>query len=309
MKTEIANIEQMNPATLFKAKPLLKLLEAIEKEVTSEVTDVDTPEGRDAIKSLAYKVARSKTTLDDLGKNFVSDQKAAIAAIDGCRKTARDYLDDLKVRVRKPLTDYEEKEAKRMDKIEDKIREIRRLGELKGADGDPWDADMLKVGLAKLRSMKITKVFEEFQEEANNRKNESIVNLIEAIPKREALEAEFAEAARKAEEQKEADRIQRENDIASQAVKDAENKAQRELDQRDAAEAQEKADQEKREKNTRHKGAINKAAASAIEEIVSRYLGDGGEALEEDWGNPEEMSKAIVKAIVVGNVPSVTINY
>lgn len=298
MKTEIANIEQMNPATLFKAKPLLKLLDAIEKEVTSEVPDVDTPEGRDAIKSLAYKVARSKTTLDDLGKNFVADQKSAIAAIDGCRKTARDYLDDLKVRVRKPLTDYEEMEAKRMDKIESKIREISRLGELKGADGEPWDADMLKAGLAKLRSMKITKVFEEFQEQANNQKNESIVLLLDAIPKREALEVEWAEAERKAEEQKEADRIQRENDIASQAVKDAEGKAQRELDEIKETEAREARDLAARERNTKHKGAINRGAADAITNIMGHaHL------------HKKDQAQAIVKAIVQGKIPNVTINY
>jgi len=129
MKTELEAIEKMVPAQLFKAKAIGTLLKAIEIEATAQVPDVDTPAGRDAIKSLAYKVARSKTTIDDIGKNFVAEQKAAIATIDGVRKVARDFLDILKVTVRQPLTDWEEAEQKRIDRLTTAIDAIRTLGE------------------------------------------------------------------------------------------------------------------------------------------------------------------------------------
>ena len=47
----------------------------IRKEVESFVPDVTTKKGRDAIASIAYKVAKSKTALDNLGKELVSELK------------------------------------------------------------------------------------------------------------------------------------------------------------------------------------------------------------------------------------------
>ena len=48
------------------------ILERIFAEARSTPRDISTPAGRDAIKSLAYKVARSKTALDDMGKKLVA---------------------------------------------------------------------------------------------------------------------------------------------------------------------------------------------------------------------------------------------
>ena len=82
--------------------------------------DVNTKAGREAISSLAYKIARSKTFLDDkLGKPLVRDWKAKAAAVDKLRKLARDRLDALKAEVRQPLTDYEQAEADRQARISD----------------------------------------------------------------------------------------------------------------------------------------------------------------------------------------------
>ena len=50
-------------------------LEQIKKEIDSFVPDVTTKKGRDAIASMAYKVAKSKTALDDVGKELVADLK------------------------------------------------------------------------------------------------------------------------------------------------------------------------------------------------------------------------------------------
>ncbi|TFH47839.1 MAG: hypothetical protein E4H01_07500, partial [Lysobacterales bacterium] len=100
MNTELEKIEKMAQAKLFKPKAMGPLLKAIEVEALAEIHDVETTTGRDSIKSLAYKVARSKTTIDNLGKDFVAEQKQAIAIIDEVRRTARAFLDDLKDRVR-----------------------------------------------------------------------------------------------------------------------------------------------------------------------------------------------------------------
>ena len=65
------------------------------------------PSGRDEIKSLAYKIARSKTTLDNIGKEHVAEIKAKAKAIDNLRAEMRDDLDALKHEIRAPLDEWE----------------------------------------------------------------------------------------------------------------------------------------------------------------------------------------------------------
>ncbi len=293
MKTELEQIEKMSPAKLFKPKAIGILLKAIETEAQAYVPDVETMAGRDAIKSLAYKVARSKTAIDNLGKEFVAAKKAEVSVIDGVRKDAREFLDQLKINVRQPLTIWEQAEEDRIAKIQDKIHRLRDLGDTTDDNNDMLSSTILTAKLDEARKATITKVYMEYQDEAINAKNQAIVELTDAIPKAEEFERN-AEAARILAEKKAEDlRIENEQRIAREAVENADLEAKQELERRDAAEAQEKSEQEARERNTRHKGAINRAAAEAIDKVVA----------------DKELAKAIVSAIVKGKIPNVTINY
>ncbi|VIO73849.1 hypothetical protein [Bradyrhizobium ivorense] len=110
--------QALTPAALFGTGQIETIVSAIESQVRAEVYDVGTAEGRERIKSVAYKIARSKTTLDEIGKEHVADIKAKSAAIDKERKTLRDRLDALKDAVRKPVTDWEAAEANRVNEHE-----------------------------------------------------------------------------------------------------------------------------------------------------------------------------------------------
>jgi len=97
---------------------LQPLLDKIEAEVSSIVPDTSTRKGRDEIKSLAYRVTKSKTAIDAKGKELVdsislqmkefTDKKALINA---SRKESNAFLKTLSEKVRQPLTEYEEEEA------------------------------------------------------------------------------------------------------------------------------------------------------------------------------------------------------
>ena len=50
-------------------------LDRIRDEANSLVPDTSTRKGRDAIASMAFKVAKAKTALDDMGKTLVADLK------------------------------------------------------------------------------------------------------------------------------------------------------------------------------------------------------------------------------------------
>ncbi|HDK6244161.1 TPA: hypothetical protein MXD78_002833 [Klebsiella quasipneumoniae] len=105
---DLVVIEKKNAMAVFTNNDQLDpLIEAIEKEARSLVPDVTTKKGRDAIASMAHKVARSKTYIDNAGKDLVAELKALPKQIDESRRVVRERLDALKDEVRRPLTDWE----------------------------------------------------------------------------------------------------------------------------------------------------------------------------------------------------------
>ncbi|EOJ6495208.1 hypothetical protein ACKH8K_004424 [Escherichia coli] len=105
---DLVVIEKKNAMAVFTNNDQLDpLIEAIEKEARSLVPDVTTKKGRDAIASMAHKVARSKTYIDYAGKALVAELKALPKQIDESRRVVRERLDALKDEVRRPLTEWE----------------------------------------------------------------------------------------------------------------------------------------------------------------------------------------------------------
>lgn len=105
---DLVVIEKKNAMAVFTNNDQLDpLIEAIEKEARSLVPDVTTKKGRDAIASMAHKVARSKTYIDNAGKDLVAELKALPKQIDESRRVVRERLDALKDEVRRPLTEWE----------------------------------------------------------------------------------------------------------------------------------------------------------------------------------------------------------
>ncbi|HDU1612048.1 TPA: hypothetical protein REX08_003874 [Klebsiella pneumoniae] len=105
---DLVVIEKKNAMAVFTNNDQLDpLIEAIEKEARSLVPDVTTKKGRDAIASMAHKVARSKTYIDNAGKDLVAELKALPKQIDESRRVIRERLDALKDEVRRPFTEWE----------------------------------------------------------------------------------------------------------------------------------------------------------------------------------------------------------
>ena len=105
---DLVVIEKKNAMAVFTNNDQLDpLIEAIEKEARSLVPDVTTKKGRDDIASMAHKVARSKTYIDNAGKDLVAELKALPKQIDESRRVVRERLDALKDEVRRPLTEWE----------------------------------------------------------------------------------------------------------------------------------------------------------------------------------------------------------
>jgi colicin import membrane protein len=110
----LVTIETLTPETVFVPGGVEAIISKLEADVRSVKTDMSTPAGRKEIASLAHKVARSKTALDDMGKDLVSGLKSQAGKIDAERRVIRDRLDALKDEVRKPLTDWENADKDRI---------------------------------------------------------------------------------------------------------------------------------------------------------------------------------------------------
>lgn len=255
-------------------------LQKIRKEIESFVPDVSTKKGRDAIASIAYKVARSKTALDGVGKELVSDLKEIPKKIDAERKRMRDLLDSWQTEVRKPLTDWEDAEKSRIARIQERVFQLKDFSVV-----SDLSAAGIQVQIDNLESVKVGPDFEEFEAEAHRVKAESMESLKVAHSARCKYESEQAEldrlraeaAARELKEREE--RIAR--DAAEKAKREAEEKANAEREAAIRREAEAKADAEKRElelKLAAERAEREKAEAQRRAEQAERDAADRAES-------------------------------
>ena len=320
------------------------LYEQIANNARSIVFNMNDKKERDALKSYAYNLARTKTTVDNYGKELVSGIKAQAAVIDADRKFWRDNMDLLQEEIRKPLTDFENAEKARIKRLEDEVAVIKMPANLCGE----WDAASIKDAIQTLENKVIDSSFEEFEQEAKLAKFETLEKLRTAIAAREKYEAEQAELERLRKEQLEREQRERDERIAKEAADkariEAEAKAlaeQRRVE-REKQEAEEKAEREKREAAEREARLIaekeeaelraQQAAAmerqriereQAAKEEAERKAEEARLANVEHMrsinqeilnklcaiGLDEGQAKAVITAIARNQIPNVSIKY
>lgn len=329
---ELVVIEKKNAMAVFTNNDQLDpLIELIEKEARSLVPDVTTKKGRDAIASMAHKVARSKTYIDNAGKDLVAELKALPKQIDESRRVVRERLDALKDEVRRPLTEWEAEqerikaeeamnalhaEALVMNENIDLQRAIQyeadhEMALLMNKDFDREQAEK-KAEAERQRIAREEEIKRQAEEKAKREAAEKAQREIdaaaarerEAILAKERAERERIEAQQRAErEQREAaERAEREKQAA---VESERRKAQEEADRirREAerreqarlAEEKRKADEQaRREADVKHRKFVGT-------EIVKALLANT--SLSRD------QAIEVLTAIKDGNIPHTGISY
>jgi colicin import membrane protein len=286
---EIMNIQKETALSVFTTeKGLDPILHKIKEEVSCIVTDASTKKGRDEITSIAYKITRSKTTIDDLGKSLTEEWAKKKQVVDSERKRAREFLDVLKEEFRKPLTEWEQKEADRVAGIRVLIEKIHALAYFSVYDGSA----ILKDKKIKLEEMPVT--LEEFQEmftEATIAKTEGINALESAIITAEQREHDQQELIRLREEAAKRAQQERDERIRQEAIQKAKIDAEKEaIAIKEAAEKREallKRDLERAEQ------AIIDAEKRA--ELLAKQQADRDEALKKEQEKIERSKKAEAK--------------
>ncbi|MDT9669362.1 hypothetical protein F6S25_21680 [Klebsiella pneumoniae] len=288
---DLVVIEKNNAMAVFTNNDQLDpLIEAIEKEARSLVPDVTTKKGRDAIASMAHKVARSKTYIDNAGKDLVAELKALPKQIDESRRVVRERLDALKDEVRRPLTEWEAEQER--IKAEEAMLALHVEALAMNEDFDRQLAARIESDheMALLMNDAFDREQAEKKAEAERQRiarEEEIKRLAEEKAKREAAEQAQREidaaAAREREailakeraerEQREAaERAEREKQAAVEAerrkAQEEADRIRREAEQREQArlaEEKRKADEQaRRESDVRHRKAVGTEIVKAL---------------------------------------------
>lgn len=251
---------------------LTALINGIRAEVETEAPDLSTAASRQRIASLAYKVARSKTALDDLGKQLVAEWKTKSAAVDKERKRVRDELDALRDQVRKPLTDWED-EQERIAAEAARI-EAERIAAEK-AEAERAEAERQEAIRKQLEEIAAREAAVKAEEERIARESAAKIAAERAEAERIEREARIAaEAEAKAKRDAELEVLQA-NQRAEQARRDAESAVQRERERAEVA-AKAKAEADAKAKAD----AERKAAAAPDKEKITAYAAAVRAAIE-----------------------------
>lgn len=318
---DLVVIEKKNAMAVFTNNDQLDpLIEAIEKEARSLVPDVTTKKGRDAIASMAHKVARSKTYIDNAGKDLVAELKALPKQIDESRRVVRERLDALKDEVRRPLTEWEAEqerikaeeamlalhvEALAMNEEFDRqlAARIESDHEMALLMNDAFDREQADKA-AEAERQRIA-----HEEEIKRLAAAAAAREVEQRAQREREEAALREAALKAQaEQAERDRI------AAEQKAEADKKAAVEAERR---KAQEEADRIRREAEQREQARMAEEKRKADEQArreadVKHRKAVGTEIVKSLLANTSltrDQAIEVLTAVKDGRIPHTGISY
>jgi hypothetical protein len=252
-----------------------KLYSKVKEAVDQHVADVSTKTGRDAIASLAYKVARTKTALIGQGKKLTEDWRDKTKKVNAACNLIEERLDTLKEEVRKPLTEWEQAEQDRVDGHKVGLEGLISLTKI----GFGRPSAELRELLADAQKVPIgADHWEEFAPQASVARQDAIDTLSRLLAVAEKQEAEAEELERLRAEKAERDRIEAERLAAENARREAEERAERERQaeaervEREARLAEEARQQAAREAQERIEAA--ERAAAETKERAAREIAE-----------------------------------
>lgn len=345
-KSELQILLEHEPGkVLLSEEHRAALLSEIRLEMQKFKPDLSTVKGRDAIKSHAFKITKTKTALDDAGKALNANLREQINKVDAIRRSAWDDLEGMAIEARKPLTDWEAAETMR----EEKARKILGLiaEAMKAFPGET--AAELEERLAAVRAVAIdASTFVDDTDAATEKRDEAISHLaflLNAAQEREAMAAENERLRqRDAERQAELDRLaQVERDAQAAQEAAAAAKARKAEDEANAsqraAEAAEQAAEAAREEERQiaaaaaaeiqrqHEAELARVQQQAAADLLAQQQADAARKAAEQTeaqrrairtsvrnslvalGLDKEKAGEITLAILDGKVPHISIDY
>lgn len=305
------------------------ILQRIKTDALAVAPDLSTVTSRKAIASLAYKVARSKTALDETGKTITEDARKHIDAVNKRRREAREFLEDVQAQVRAPLDEWEAAEKKRVEDLEDRLRDF--TDDLPGLDSPSSE---IATVIDEIEQIPVDDTWQEFKDRAAAAKTGTLNVLRDILEKARVREAEQTELARlraeaaereaaeqrrlAAERQKaEAERIEREKaqfaERAAQAERERAEREKREAEERHARELEAAAERERKAVEAERQRVADEQAAAEAErrarEADARHRAEVRERIADAIAGlgavcgPEDVADALME----GRIPHVKV--
>lgn len=252
---------EKEPRIVFQRRDgIAALVRFVEDQVNAHTPDVTTKAGRDAIASLAYKVARTKTLIDNTGKAITEDARKVVDSVNELRRDVKEKLEALQAKARKPLDEWEAAEDRRLTIIRDTKQ---RLSECRTIPMGATTAKLAAV-LESVRTLAFDpNIFQDNMEEMEADKAATLA----------ALETAHATAVKAEEDARELAKLRAENEARIAREKEAERvrlaeEARLKEEARIREEAAEKARQEERE----HQAAKERADQAERDRVASERL-------------------------------------
>ncbi|ODP39285.1 hypothetical protein [Sphingomonas turrisvirgatae] len=334
--TDIAVVVSQTPAVVLVDQQKRDDLYAhIRREIEVFTPDVTTPKGRDAIKSFAYKITRTKTAIDAAGKQLNEEARAKIAVVDEARRDARNTLDIMAEQVRKPLTEWEDAEKTRVARcreiidafkadavvtLDDTAATVRARGmalfAVELAEDEFRDmlpeaqsakdaaVETLRTALARLTKEEADRAeLERLRAEAEERaEQDRMANEAAEREAREAEEARIAEERRVQAEKDEAERLARiEREAAERAKREAEDAARAEQERRDREHAEQLAAERRRAEDAERAAQAERdriAAEEAARQAEAKRIADEQERRNRDQAHRTAVKTAAKQALM-----------
>lgn len=260
--------EIVNPlAVVTNEDARTSFIDKLKKLISEQKPDTSTDKGRKEIASFAYKIARSKTAIDEAAKKSTEDMRAQINAVNETRNIVRKEIDELQALARKPLTDWENAEKARQERVEaikQSIDSAKRDAIVTGG------AMAMKQAIEILQSLDLNTDFDQHESEIiTNRRNiqiEECQALLEQIEQaeRDALELEKLREEKRIREEKE---VQERAEKKERELKERQERERQEQEEHDRLAAEKRAAEEKENHARREKQIAEQAAAAERERI------------------------------------------
>lgn len=214
----------------------------VEQTSLAHVPDITTQKGRDELKSVAFRITRTKTFLDNFGKDQAEEARKQVDAINKARRTIREDLEALKDKVRKPLTDWEEAEKERLLAVSDAMDWLRSIHHIAAG----ISSAAIEQRLQQVRDYPIPPdVFGLETIPAESLRAAAIESLESSLAKAKQDEADKAELARLRKEREDREREDAEREAEERRQREAADRA-RQAEEASARRAQEAADAARR---------------------------------------------------------------
>lgn len=259
--TQLVVIEKETALKIFTSpKGLDPILKKVRTILDEFVPDIDTAKGRSEIISMAYRVAKTRTHIDAVGKEETTKQKELPKLIDAERKRARDTLETWGNEVRAPITEMEEDE----DMLLDEIFSYENVETLQG-----WKSHMFPGYIKTLEEVSIDDV---------------VIKRAQAVKAKESALSYLNKLYTEAVQREKLEKVQAELAAAEEAKRQAEEK----LAQEKAAAEEEK---RKAEEILQQQKAKAEEAKRLAEEAVARERAAAEQRHEQEIAAAQEQKR------------------